>query len=149
MKINAFKLQNVIEPMSSQGSELATNPRMGELEIISSASRFMGALSATIATMSGVMFAVVTVVSRLGEGIGARLSGTLLSEPIVLAVFSTAVALTAAMMVLILFRRAELAKREEFHRSAYLTTEDSKSGERTAFSGYLSKYGKNSTPLPS
>ncbi len=87
-------------------------------ERLNSSTRVMGTVSASMATMAGMMVAVVTVVAGPMDDITDRLSQSLISNPFILAVATTTLALAISLLAITAARRAETSMVEYRRRIA-------------------------------
>jgi hypothetical protein len=77
---------------------------------LSSSSGLMGTISASMATMAGMMVAVITVVAEPMADISDRITQLPIYNPFILAVGATALASSISLLAIIAVRRAESSK---------------------------------------
>lgn len=99
---HCLKLREALHNAHQPQAEAATRVRIEKGRLHSSA-RLMGALSATMGTMAGVMFAAVAVISR-EINLESSFGRASFPEPLLLAVSTTAAAITVTFLVLSAYR---------------------------------------------
>jgi len=111
------KLHGIVDDIGPPQEDVVSKTNEAQERLISS-TRFMGTLSASLATMAGMMVAVVTVVAGPMGDISDRLSESPIDNPLILAVVATTLATSISLLAIIAARRVESSKAEQRRREA-------------------------------